>query len=706
MAFTQDTSLYPSKGNYQNLIIPGLTFIALLFSIWLVFQSEDVSEFPVFITDSFTFTAWVNQGEDFLKDNIKVYTRAVAGYVKELYWMLEDFLLDSSWVFVVALLLIPSLAFGGIKLGLLVLFGTMYWGMVGLWGSAMETLALMGLSVFLSVLVGVILGIFCALSDRFERNMKPALDVMQVMPAFVYLIPAMFFFGIGGAPAILATMIYSMPPIIRLTNLGIRQVPNETIETAISFGSTKRQVLFKVQIPLALPSIMMGVNQTIMMALALVVLATFIGAQGLGSDIWVSIKKLEVGAALEGGFCVLLMAIMFDRFGKAVSRETVTLPVDSQKFYLLPQTWDIYPVARQIEMPLMYIHIAVAFIFSSIIRIFSFVINLVVSLFNKDYGSLIEQFINARYFMFSGIFILLGIIYYDSNIATIGSFPDSWNLSIRDEIAAGVKSLTVNPTFIEITRSIRATVVIYLLRPLDTYLTYLPYWFTIGALVLMSWKAVGLRFAIVTAFLLAFIGACNIWTEAMITLSSVLISVLLCFVIGVPIGIIASYSKRFQNINEVILDAMQTLPYFCYLVPVLMFFGGGSFSALLATIIYAIPPIIRLTVLGLSQVSTTYSEVSRSFGGSTLQTLSKIKFPLAVPSLVMGFNQTVMMAFAMQIVTPLIGGKGLGLEVFNGLARSDTGRALAAGIGICLLAMIIDRISLAYTKKQRDALGL
>ena len=582
----------------------------------------------------------------------------------------------------------------------------MYWGMVGLWGSAMETLALMGLSVFLSVLVGVILGIFCALSDRFERNMKPALDVMQVMPAFVYLIPAMFFFGIGGAPAILATMIYSMPPIIRLTNLGIRQVPNETIETATAFGSTKSQVLFKVQIPLALPSIMMGVNQTIMMALALVVLATFIGAQGLGSDIWVSIKKLEVGAALEGGFCVLLMAIMFDRFGKAASRETVTLPVDSQKFYLLPQTWDIYPTARYIEKPLQYMHLAVAFIFSSIIRIFSFVINLVVSFINKDYGKLIEQFINAHYFMFSGIFILLGIIYYDSNIATIGSFPESWNLSIRDEIAAGVKSLTVNPTFIEITRSIRATVVIYLLRPLDTYLTYLPYWFTIGALVLISWKAVNLRFAIVTAFLLAFIGACNIWTEAMITLSSVLISVLLCFVIGVPIGIMASYSKRFQNINEVILDAMQTLPYFCYLVPVLMFFGGGSFSALLATIIYAIPPIIRLTVLGLSQVSTTYSEVSRSFGGSTLQTLSKIKFPLAVPSLVMGFNQTVMMAFAMQIVTPLIGGKGLGLEVFNGLARSDTGRALAAGIGICLLAMIIDRISLAYTKKQRDALGL
>ena len=188
--------------------------------------------------------------------------------------------------------------------------------------------------------------------------MKPVLDTMQVMPAFVYLIPAMFFFGIGGAPAILATMIYSMPPIIRLTNLGIRQVPDQTIESATSFGSSRGQILFKVQIPLALPSIMMGVNQTIMMALALVVLATFIGAQGLGSEIWIAIRKLDVGAAMEGGLCVLLMAIMFDRFGKAVSREPVTIPSESQKFYILPQTWEIYPIARIVEKPFLYIHLS------------------------------------------------------------------------------------------------------------------------------------------------------------------------------------------------------------------------------------------------------------------------------------------------------------------------------------------------------------
>ena len=706
MAFLQETNSSLSQINIKRLIVQGLVFIALLFSFWLVFQREDVSEFPVFITDSFTFTAWVNQGEDYLKEHYRWITRLIASYVKAGYFMLEDFLLEAPWVFVVGLLLIPSLAYGGIKLGLLILFGFMYWGMVGLWESAMETLALMGLSVVLSVIVGVMLGILCALSDRFEKGMKPVLDTMQVMPAFVYLIPAMFFFGIGGAPAILATMIYSMPPIIRLTNLGIRQVPNETIESATAFGSTKSQILFKVQIPLALPSIMMGVNQTIMMALALVVLATFIGAQGLGSEIWIAIRKLDVGVAMEGGLCVLLMAIMFDRLGKAVSSEPITLPLDSQKFYLLPQTWDIYPLARIIEKPLEYIHLIFGFVFSSIIKIFSSIIGLILSFGHKEFANAVKEFINLHYFFFSGILILIGISFYDSYIVAIGSFPEAWNFSIEEEIAAGVKSLTVNPTFISITKAIRSTVVIYLLKPLDVYLTFLPYWYTMTALIIISWISVGLRFAIISTLLLLFIGACNIWTEAMITLSSVLISVLLCFIIGVPIGILASYSKRFQSVNEVILDAMQTLPYFCYLIPVLMFFGGGAFSALLATIIYSIPPIIRLTVLGLSQVSSTYSEVSTSFGGTTIQTLNKIKFPLAIPSLVMGFNQTVMMAFAMQIVTPLIGGKGLGLEVFNGLARSDTGRSLAAGIGICLLAMIIDRISLAWTKKQREALGL
>ena len=156
----------------------------------------------------------------------------------------------------------------------------------------------------------------------------------------------------ASAPAILATMIYSMPPIIRLTNTGIRQVSAETIESATSFGSSKLQLLFKIKIPLSLPSIMMGINQVIMMALALVVLACFIGAEGIGGQVWQAIRRLDVGWAMEGGLCILFMAIMFDRFSMSFSKTKQILPSNVQKFYLLPQSWEKFTIARIIEKPL------------------------------------------------------------------------------------------------------------------------------------------------------------------------------------------------------------------------------------------------------------------------------------------------------------------------------------------------------------------
>tara|TARA_Y100000768_G_scaffold235804_1_gene178321 strand:- start:1373 stop:2962 length:1590 start_codon:yes stop_codon:yes gene_type:complete len=526
------------------------------------------------------------------------------------------------------------------------------------------------------------------------------------MPAFVYLFPALFFFGIGGAPAILATMIYAMPPVIRLTNSGIRQVSKDTIESATSFGSSKLQLLFKIKIPLSLPSIMMGINQVIMMALALVVLACFIGAEGIGGQVWLAIRNLDVGWAMEGGLCILFMAIMFDRFSMSLTKQKDTLPSDVQEFYLLPQSWEKFQVARFIEKPLLYLHFVVNLVCTSITNFIAIVFRNIFLFFNKDFAEDLRDFLSKRYYIIPSFIVFLIISLIDSYLISIGTFPEEWKLSIRQPIADGVKSLTVNPGFIAFTKGLRAFVYLNLLRPLDTFLTHIPWWYTMSVFVAIGYFTVGLRFAVITALLLLFIGACGIWPQSMITLSSVLVSVVLCFAIGVPLGIIASYNQRFKEVLNVVLDAMQTLPYFCYLIPVLMFFGGGIVSAVLATVIYAIPPIIRLTALGLTQVSGTYSEVSRSFGGTLFQTLKKIKFPLAVPSLVIGFNQTVVMAFAMQIVTPLIGGKGLGLEVFNGLARSDTGRGLAAGIGIVLLAIIIDRITLAWTKKQRQALGL
>ena len=695
-----------NKNNTKSIIKYSLILLVFIGALFLSTQNDGPSKFPKVVTDEFTFTAWVNEGEDYLKKNYRWITKIIANYIKAGYYFLEDFLLESPWILVAAILTLPCFIVGGLKLGLFSCFVIYFWGAVGLWEASLQTVALMGLSVFLCVFFGVLLGIACSQSDRFENFMKPVLDTMQVMPAFVYLFPALFFFGIGGAPAILATMIYSMPPIIRLTNTGIRQVSKETVESATSFGSSKLQLLLKIKIPMSLPSIMMGINQVIMMALALVVLACFIGAEGIGGQVWQAIRRLDVGWAMEGGLCILFMAIMFDRFSKACSNKEDKLPSNVKKFHLLPQNLEKYKIARILEMPLDITSKILDFVCIKITNFIASFTSILISIFNKNTANDIGEFISGRFYLIPSLIALFIISFIDSNLYEIGTFPKEWKLSIRQPISNAVESLTVDPGFIAFSKGLRGFVYLNLLRPLDIFLTHTPWWYTLAVFASIGYFTVGLRFAIITILLLLFIGACGIWPQSMITLSSVLVSVLLCFIIGVPLGIIASYSERFKNIQDVVLDAMQTLPYFCYLIPVLMFFGGGIVSAVLATVIYSIPPIIRLTALGLTQVSGTYSEVSRSFGGSLLQTLNKVKFPLAVPSLVIGFNQTVIMAFAMQIVTPLIGGKGLGLEVFNGLARSDTGRGLAAGVGIVLLAIIIDRISLAWTKKQRIALGL
>ena len=698
------------KHNYveigKKLSLPIIIILVLITSLILVINSSSESQFPKFISDPFTFSTWINDFEIWMKNNYRWFTRMIADFVEEIYYVLEDFLIDSSWLFILSLMLLPSIAAGGLRLGLLVLVGVLFWGMVGMWYPAMQTLALMGLSVFLSVILGVFLGIVCSQSNKFESFLKPILDTMQTMPAFVYLIPAVFFFGIGGPPAILATMIYALPPVVRLTNLGIRQVPHETIEAAKSFGSNNFQILYKIQIPLSLPSIMMGINQTIMMALGLVVLATFIGAEGLGGEVWLAIRKLNVGWAFEGGMAILFMAIMFDRFSLSLSEEKPILPLTSTKFYFLPQNWEYYYWAKIFEMPIQFIWKITQLFFENVVFLLSTLIKKVLSYLNTDFSEQISNFILQRVYLFSSIIILLTIYLFDMYGAGIGEFPKDWTLSTRGPVDATVNWLTVNPNFIAFTKGLRAILYLYFLHPLDVYLTHLPWWFTMGTIIAISWASVGLRFSIVCALLLAFIGACDIWFESMITLSSVLVSVFICFVIGVPIGIIAAFNKSFEMVLKPILDAMQTLPSFCYLIPVLMFFGGNIVSAVIATVIYSLPPMIRLTILGLSQISITYTEVSKSFGSNFYQTLTKVKMPMAIPSLVMGFNQTVMMAFAMQIVTPLIGGKGLGRNIFEALGRADTGKGLAAGLGIVLLAIIMDRLSLSWTQSQRKALGL
>jgi glycine betaine/proline transport system permease protein len=210
----------------------------------------------------------------------------------------------------------------------------------------------------------------------------------------------------------------------------------------------------------------------------------------------------------------------------------------------------------------------------------------------------------------------------------------------------------------------------------------------------------------VCVFGLFFIGAAGIWAIGMFSMAQILVSLLLCMMIGIPIGILAGISNTFEAIIRPILDAMQTLPAFVYLVPVLMFFGGNVVSAVIAIVIYSLPPIIRLTNLGIRGVSSEAVEASISFGSTFRQTLFKVRIPLALPSIMMGVNQSVMMMLAMLIITPLIGGGGLGREVFVGLSQSDTGWSLQAGLGIVFFAVVLDRLTQSWSTRRQQALGL
>jgi glycine betaine/proline transport system permease protein len=196
----------------------------------------------------------------------------------------------------------------------------------GFWPQTMVTLALVFAATFISLLVGLPLGIWVAASRRMAAVVRPTLDFMQTMPAFVYLIPAAMLFGLGRVPGVLATVIFAMPPVVRLTSLGIRQVNKEQVEAGITFGCTPLQVLLKVQIPGAMPSIMAGINQTIMMALSMVIIASMVGAGGLGNDVLASIQRLDIGLGFESGLAVVLLAIMLDRitetFGSAQPRRS------------------------------------------------------------------------------------------------------------------------------------------------------------------------------------------------------------------------------------------------------------------------------------------------------------------------------------------------------------------------------------------------
>jgi glycine betaine/proline transport system permease protein len=543
-----------------------------------------------------------------------------------------------TWLGFLTLVVAVSGYFAGWRKAVLAGVGFLAIGVLGYWEESFDTLALVIVSVMVALAIGIPVGILSARHPRLESVLRPVLDAMQTVPAFSYLIIVVLLFSIGATSAMIATVVFALPPAIRLTSLGIRHVPHDSVEAGTAFGTTNRQLLRKVQLPLAKPAIMVGVNQTIMMALGIVVIAATVGYPGLGEEVLQGLQRLQVGRALAAGLAIVAVAIVLDRV-----------------------TFGWSEAARNRRG-------------SSTVHLFGFAIS------RRVLAVLL------------GVLVIVAIV-VGRQVLRQQDFPEQWVVSIAQPVDRVDESVTdaIGP----FTRSVSDGATRWGLVPLRNLLQDLPWWmvclaFGVGAYV----AARRISLAILSFVLIAAIGFMGQWDNAMDTLSQVIIGVVASVAIGIPLGIWSARSDRVQRIFKPILDGMQTLPQFVYLVPVIALFHVGRIPGIIAALIYALPPCIRLTDLGIRQVPHDRVEAAVAFGATDNQLLRKVQLPLAKPSIMLGVNQTIMMVLSVVIIAGLVGGEGLGYQVINGLSH-DFGTGLVAGICILLLAIVIDRVTQA-----------
>jgi glycine betaine/proline transport system permease protein len=578
---------------------------------------------------------WIvdNQGSSWI---YVYFLNQISSFLNWLVTSFTDLLNGMTFVGVGLALTAITVRWCGWRASLVVLGALLSFGIMGLWAESMQTLALMVASVIVSLAIGIPLGIWAGRSNRFNKLITPVLDAMQIIPAFAYLMPVVILFSVGNPSAVIVTVIYAIPPAVRITALGIRGVPANSVEAANSLGATRMQVLGKVQLPLARRTIMLAVNQTIMMALSMVVIASLIGGAGLGDTIISSLTYLDVGSATIGGAAIVILAIALDRSTSAAgARADLT-------HHETPEA------KRRLRL-----------------------------LTGGGLAAVVAAILIAR-------------------VAGAGAFPNA--LSIRGDLVSWINSAqawAISPSHpvYPVTSNFGDFVVTWGLEPLRSFMVGTPWWLLIAGAVLIALTVAGLRQAITVGVLLTAIGVMGVWPAAMDTASQVIVATVLTLVIGFAVGVWASESPRVERLLRPILDALQTLPQFVYLVPVVALFNVGRVPGVIASVLYAMPVVIRLVTAGLRDVSATAVEAASSFGASRLQLLLKVKIPLARPAIMLGINQGIVMVLAVVIVAGLVGGGALGYGVVVGLQRNAFGDGVVASLAILCLGIVLDRIT-------------
>lgn len=550
------------------------------------------------------------------------------------------------WSAIAATAAVVGYYLGGWRLALLA-SGTFLWtALMGQWKITMQTLSVLVVAAPLAFFIGLLGGIAAWKWPTFDKAIKPVLALLQTLPFYTYLLPAVIFFKVGPTAGAIATTMYAIPPMILMTTIGLKKVSPEVVEAGKMSGASRWQMLTKVYLPSARTEILVGVNQVIMLCLAMVVLTAFIGMPGLGGKLLAMMNSFKLGRSFEIGITIVLVAIMLDQMSKAW---VTKLPEHFERGtpWYIRHKYSVLAVAA-----------------------------------------------------FVGFFVVAQAVDILDHVGRRQS------LSMGREIDGAIKGFLNLDTVQAITGTIRYVLNVWVLVPFRNALLYIPTSAFILLVVAFAWAVGGRRPAFYAAVFFTVVAFSGWWDRSIITLYSVISAVFLSMLIGIPLGIVASRSEKWSKRILLVCDTAQTFPSFIYLLPAIMLFGITDTTVVLSIVIFTTVPLTRYTIEGLRNVPSEMTEAADMSGATRWQKLTSVQLPLAMPTMAVGFNQAIMFAFFMVIIAAFIGTQDLGQELQRTLAGTDLGKNFVLGLNVSFMALTFDLAILKWADGRKKALGL
>jgi len=540
----------------------------------------------------------------------------------------------------------------GKGLAILAAFSTGYIGIFGQWEPSMQTLSFVLIAAPVSVILGLALGIWGYKKKWVEAALNPLLNVAQTMPHYSYLVPVIVLFGVGDQAAAIATIFFATPPMVRLTMLGLKNISPDIVDAGLMNGCNRFQLLLRVQVPTARRDILIGVNQVVMQCLAMTVIASFIGAQGLGSNLMIALNSLKIGSGLEIGLCIVLIAVLLDKMSLAWANK--------QTDYFA----DLSFVQRHKFSLICAAILVVGVIFAFIGK----------ALFAEEFN-------------------YLYIVPHNKGITT----APIWQAAVD----------WIWDTFFYSLKAFNEVLIVQVLVPMKEAYLSMPVVATFLLAMGTAYILAGIRSALIVGAFLLFIAFSDYWDRALITAYMTSFAVIVSTIIGVTVGSLCAQNPIATKVILFICDFFQTFPSFIYLIPVIMLFGITDTSVIIAAIVYALVPATRYTVEGLSNVPPVLQDAGSMMGVSRLQRWISIELPLAFPHIMLGINQTVIFALFMVIIGAFIGTTDLGQLILKAISDPQgTGIGITLGLCVAFIGLAADQILRTWASERKKALGL